>query len=74
MRNYTPLLQWFTTREVHTYFGSRTQDEINHAVTVIGRMTPEHRAAFRRVLANQSAMRLSEKHYAAANANSAKEH
>lgn len=63
MTDFSPLLAWFTPFEVRAYFGARTQAEVDHVVRLVETMTPEHREAFRRVLAEAHLMRLAEKMY-----------
>lgn len=63
MTDFSSLLAWFTPREVRAYFGARTQAEVDQVVRLVAAMTPEHREAFRRVLAEAHLMRLAEKAY-----------
>jgi hypothetical protein len=63
MADFSPLLNWFTPREIRAYFFARTQAEVDQVVQLVEAMTPEHREAFRRVLYETHQMRLAEKVY-----------
>lgn len=36
--DFTGLRKWFSDKDIRIYFGSRTQDEINYAITFFGKL------------------------------------